>query len=236
MPGVDSPPPAADPAPVPTSFRDLTLGAFAARLASAEPVPGGGSASAVAGALGAALVAMVARLSEGRPAYAEHEPTIRAAGGIGVSLVERFLDLADADAAAYARLAAAFRLPRTTDAEVEARRARIRDAARQAARVPLESVEACLELVRAADALAGRSNRNAASDLAVASLLGEAAAEGAARNVAANLPFVDDEAFAAAARQRTEAALAEIHEVADTVRRVVDAGEARPASTRAGGR
>lgn len=228
MPSVDAPRPPEQPI-VPLSFRDLSLAGFIGRLASPEPVPGGGSASAVAAALAAALVAMVARLSLGRAAYAEHEPTIRAAAERGATLVDRFLDLADADASAYADLAAAFRLPRTADEEAEARRARIRAAARVAAEVPIDCLQACLELVRAADALAGRSNRNAASDLAVASLLAEAAAEGAARNVAANLPFVDDEAFAAAARAQTEVALAEIHELAGTLRRVVDAGEARPA-------
>lgn len=232
MPGVE-PSPAGAPPAAPSTFRDLTLRAFLDRLAAPEPVPGGGSASAVAGALGAALVAMVGHLSEGRPAYAEHEATIRAAARAGASLVDRFLALADADAAAYARLAAAFRLPRTTADEAKARRIEVGAAAREAAEVPLAILVVCRELLQAADALAGRSNRNAASDLAVASLLGEAAAEGAARNVAANLPFVDDEEFATAARAQTEAVLAEIHEVAGSVRRVVDAGEARPA--RAGG-
>jgi formiminotetrahydrofolate cyclodeaminase len=228
MPGVE-PSPAGAPPAAPSSFRDLTLGAFLDRLAAPEPVPGGGSASAVAGALAAALLAMVARLSEGRPAYAEHAATIRAAARAGASLVDRFVRLADADAAAYARLATAFRLPRTTADEAEARRVEVGAAAREAARVPLETLEACRELLRATDALAGRSNRNAASDLAVASLLGEAAAEGAARNVTANLPFVGDEAFAAATRARADAILAEIHDRAALVRRVVDAGEARPA-------
>lgn len=233
MPGVESRPAPAQSA-VPLSVRDLTLSGFIDRLASAEPVPGGGSASAVAGALGAALVAMVARLSEDRPAYAEHASTIRAAAEAGSVLVGRFLDLADADAAAYARLAAAFRLPRTTPEDAEARATAVREAAREAAQVPLETVVACRDLLGATEALAGRSNRNAASDLAVASLLGEAAADGAARNVTVNLPFVGDEAFAAAARARLEAALAEIHELGRTVRRVVDAGEARPPRAEAG--
>jgi formiminotetrahydrofolate cyclodeaminase len=233
MPGVDSPDPSTQP-DASSSLRDLSLAAFVGRLASDQPVPGGGSASAVAAGLGAALVAMVARLSLGRPAYAEHEATIRAAVERGPILADRFLDLADADAAAYARLAAAFRLPRGTAGEAEARRTAVRAAARAAAEVPLACVEACGELLRVADALAGRSNRNAASDLAVASLLGEAAAEGAARNVLTNLPFVEDEAFAAGARERLDLLLAEIHELGASVRRIVDAGERRPALAGAG--
>ncbi len=231
MAGVEPTAVAAERATPLASFRDLTLAAFVDRLASAEPVPGGGSASAVAGALAAALVTMVARLSEGRPAYAEHEATIRSAGRAGAELAGRFLDLADADAAAYARLAAAFRAPRATADEKAEREELVRASAREAAGVPLDCLGACLELLRLTESLAGRSNRNAASDLAVASLLGEAAAEGAARNVAANLPFVADEAFETEARVRTTVILSEVHALGEAVRRIVDGGGQRPAAT-----
>jgi formiminotetrahydrofolate cyclodeaminase len=209
-------------------FRDLTLDAFVDRLASAEPVPGGGSASAIVASLGASLVAMVASLSEGRPKYAEHAALHERARREGHRLADRFLQLADADAAAYGAFAAALKLPRDTDAERDARQAAIRSAARQAAAVPLDCVRACVELAIAAEALAGRSNANASSDLAVASRLAEAAANGAAQNVLVNLPSVGDDAWAEGARLEVSRLVDRTAEFATATRAVVEGREPRP--------
>jgi methenyltetrahydrofolate cyclohydrolase len=202
-------------------FRDRTLAEFVNDLASDAPVPGGGSASAVAASLGAALVAMVAALSAGRPRYAEHAATHEAAGARGRELVDRFLTMADRDAKAYADFAAVLKMPKETEAEKHARTTALRAAARVAAEVPLACVEACRELVIAAEMLAGRSNANAASDLSVASLLTEAAAKGAAANVMVNLPSVGDDTYASEMATRVESLLADIVSIASAIRAVV---------------
>lgn len=210
-----------------SSFRDLTLGGFVDDLASAAPVPGGGSASAVAASLGAALIAMVASLSEGRPKYAQHAELHRDSQVAGRRLAKRLLDLADEDAEAYAGFAAAMKLPRASEEEVAARRTALSLAARRAAEVPLMTVEACLELVATAETLVGRSNVNASSDLDVATLLAEAAARGAAANVLINLPSVDDDSFSGEATARVMGMLDSIEEIVSSVHAGVRSPESR---------
>jgi formiminotetrahydrofolate cyclodeaminase len=208
-------------------FGDLTLNAFVDRLASAEPVPGGGSAAAVGAALGAALVAMVASLSQGRPKYAAHEALHERAIERGQALAARFLDLADEDAVAYAGFAKAMKLPRETDSERAARAAALAAAARESADAPMKTVVACVELVSLAEALVGRSNVNASSDLNVAAMLGEAAARGAAENVIVNLPSVGDDAYEATATSRVKLLLDDVETLASATRSGVLSGEIR---------
>jgi formiminotetrahydrofolate cyclodeaminase len=208
-------------------FRELTLGGFVDLLGSSEPVPGGGSASAVAAALGASLVAMVASLSQGRPKYAAHAALHEQAMARGHFLATRFLDLADEDADAYAAFARAMKLPRDTAEEQAARSAALRATARGAAAVPMLMVEACVELVALAEALVGRSNVNASSDLNVAAMLGEAAARGAAENVIVNLPAIGDEAYAGEATVRVKTLLDDVETTAAATREAVLSGGVR---------
>jgi formiminotetrahydrofolate cyclodeaminase len=208
-------------------FGSLTVDGFLELLGSNTPSPGGGAASAVAAACGAALVSMVASLSLDRPKYAPYAASHARHGDAGRELAARLMTLADEDAAAYAAFAAALKLPRESEDEKAARTAAIRASARVAADVPLRTVEACREVVVASEALAGRSNLNAASDLAVASRLVEASAHGAAENVIVNLPSLGDEALANELRGRVATLLAEIEELAEATRAVVEAGELR---------
>ena len=208
-------------------FRDLTVAQFVDVLASGEPVPGGGAAAAIAGSLGAALVAMVANLSEGRAKYAEHAPLHARAIPAALDLKDRLLDLADEDAEAFAGYGAAMKLPRETDEEKAVRSAAIREAALAATLSPLRTVEAAFDVVALAEELAGRSNRNASSDLEVAALLSVAACRSAAANVYINLPSLGDEAKARELFERTEELADAVERIAAETRQVVRKGEAR---------
>ena len=209
------------------SLAELSLAQFSERLASAEPVPGGGAASAVAAALGASLISMVAGLSTGKPKYAVYEETLVRCLALGQDLATEFLRLADRDAEAYAAYAAALKLPRETESQQEDRKAAIRAAARVAADAPWECVKACTQLVVLAEALAGRSNVNAASDVLVAALLAEAAARGAAENVRINLPATGDDIYADAMNQQLDSALHDIAAIAARTREIVLSGQAQ---------
>jgi len=209
------------------SFRDLTLAAFGEKLASPDPVPGGGSASAVAASLAASLVAMVATLSQGRPKYADHAALHEMAVPAAQKLAKDLLDLADEDAAAYAACAFALKLPREAFADKEFRDQQVKATALVAAEVPLRCVERCREVLVLAEALAGRSNVNASSDLRVAALLTEAAGHGAAENVLVNLPLIGSNEWTQSAHRRVNDLLKEISDLKDRVHDVVTRGERR---------
>lgn len=211
------------------SFRDLTLVQFAENLASPEPVPGGGSASAIAASLAASLVAMVASLSQGRPKYADHAALYELAIPSAQRLAKQLLDVADEDAAAYAACAFALKLPREAFADKEYRDRQVKATAQVAAEVPLRCVEHCREVLVLTEALSGRSNVNASSDLRVAALLAEAAGHGAAENVLVNIPLIGENDWTRAAEARVKELLREIGDLKDRVHEIVASGERRPA-------
>ena len=208
-------------------FRDQTVDQFISLLASGEPTPGGGAAAAIAGSLGGALVAMVATLSEGRPKYAEHEALLAEAKAAGQELADRLLNLADEDANAFAGFGVAMKMPRDTDEEKAVRTAALQSAARAATDAPFKTVQACLEVAAMAEAMAGRSNKNASSDLEVAGLMSVAAARAAAANVYVNLPAMGDEALAKDLLARTEAIVNDVERLSSRTREVVRSGETR---------
>ncbi|MEX0710350.1 MAG: cyclodeaminase/cyclohydrolase family protein [Chloroflexota bacterium] len=176
-----------------TRLTDLTVRDLTERLASREPIPGGGSASALAGALGAALVAMVAELSIGRPESVEHEVAARELLTAGQQRCTELLELAEQDAAAYQAVVNARRLPKDSEADREIRTAALSFAMVEAARVPLQTATVAAEVLDLAERIASIGNRNAVSDAGVAAQLAVAAFRGALLNVQINLPYLPDD-------------------------------------------
>ena len=185
---------------------DLPVEDFLARLATDDPVPGGGSASALAGAMAAALVHMVVELTTGRPAAAEHEERLTEIRLAAAGIQSELLSLAHADAVAYASVVTARRLPKETDGDREARRVQLDAAVREATRTPLSIARRAAEVLALAEELAPIGNRHAVSDVGVAGLLAGAAIRGAAMNVEINLPSLpEDEPLRAEARRELDA-------------------------------
>ena len=169
---------------------DSTLRAFSDDLASDRPVPGGGSASAYAGALGAALAAMVARIATKKSTDQKLGDYV----GEMDNLRGDFLRLVDDDSAAYARVAEAMKLPRATDDEKKARTERLQAALLAASRVPLELAKTSRRLLEACERGMSTAPDAAVSDVGVGALMADAALRGAAMNVMINLSSVKDRA------------------------------------------
>jgi formiminotetrahydrofolate cyclodeaminase len=209
------------------TFASLTLAEFTERLASAEPVPGGGSASAVAGSIAAALMAMVARLSLDRPRYEPYRQTNERGLETAEAARARLLQLADDDARAYGGFSAARKMTHETPEQEEARTHATQLAAREASEVPLAVARECARMLEVIATLAGRSNLNAASDLEVAGRLSAAAAHGAAANVLINLPMVGDERYAGGMRAELSELLRDVDRTLARVVQHVGGGSLR---------
>lgn len=165
---------------------------FLERLASADPAPGGGGASAYAGALAAALAAMVGNLAVGKPKYAEAQEGILASLDRLAQLRARLLELVEADAQAYLPLNRAYRLPRGTEAEAAARQQAIQEALGPACDVPLDIMRACSKVIDEADYLAHHGSKLAVSDAGAAAVLARGALVSAAMNIFLNMESITD--------------------------------------------
>lgn len=174
---------------------ERTLRDFCSQLAAGTPAPGGGAAAAVTGAMGAALVSMVAGLTVGREKYAAAHAEMLSLQTHGQREIEALFACADDDQVAFEQVMAAFGLPKSTDAEKADRQQAIQVGYQAATRSPLETMKHCITVMRGALAVATRGNTNAVSDAYVAYLTSGAGFEGALWNVAINLGSLKDEAF-----------------------------------------
>ncbi len=174
-------------------MRDETIGSFLTRLAARSAAPGGGATGALHAAQAAALLAMVARFSDGPRYDAETVGRVRAAAD---GLADEGVALAVADSAAFEKVIAAYGLPKDTPEAKAARSAAIADAMAGAARPPADLMAASVRLVGLAEELLPVANKNVISDIAAAAAAISAAAVTAALNIEANLASIKDPALA----------------------------------------
>ncbi len=183
---------------------ELTLTDYLHRLASADPTPGGGSVAALCGALAGGLGAMVCRLTFGKPRYADVEAELQQ---VVVDLDElrvQLTGLVAEDARAYDELSAAYKVPK----DDPGREAAIQAALVIATETPLRIAELAAQVVDLVPVVVAKGSKVAVSDAGMAALLSAAALRSAALNVLINVKATKDEARAAAARARLDAALA----------------------------
>jgi formiminotetrahydrofolate cyclodeaminase len=194
---------------------EMTVSEFAAVMASDAPAPGGGSASALNGAIGAGLAAMVCALTKGRKKYAEYEELAVEAEKKAVELKDRFIKIIDTDTEAFNAVSAVFAMPKDTDEEKAARKAAMQEALKGCTVSPYEMMVLAAEALEIVSSLVGKTNATAGSDLGCAALNLKSAIQGAWLNVCINVGGIQDEAFVAEYRQKGQALLDKALPMAD---------------------
>lgn len=199
------------------TLSDLPVRGFADLLGSDAPAPGGGSAAALEGALGAALTAMVSALTLGRKKFAEHEEFAKLLFSEMSDLKTAFLDAMEQDNAVFTHFSQTMALPKDTEEEKTARTAAMQAALADCTRAPLTVMELSLRALELTKTAIGRTNTGAASDIGVAALSLKAAAQGAWLNVLINVGLLKDAALAEGFRARGAELLAASTALADEI-------------------
>lgn len=171
---------------------NLALEEFCDRLADGKPTPGGGSAAAVAGAMGSGLVAMFCKITANRKKYSSVREEMVTTAAYADQWRGQLLQLAELDSRAFEKVLAANRMARDTEAEKAARSQAIDEASLEATGVPMQTAAACVAVMERVPPLAGRGNPNALSDLKVGLELLWTGFQGALANVEINLPWLPE--------------------------------------------
>ena len=203
---------------------ELTVNEFSDLLGSDAPAPGGGSAAALEGALGAALTAMVSSLTLGRKKYAEYEAFAAETFAKASDLKARFLAAMERDTEVFNRFGDAMALPKDTEEQKTARTAAMQAALEDCTRSPLDMMELSLEALELTADAVGKTNLSAASDLGVSALSLKAAVQGAWLNVLINIGSLKNTALAERFRSRGEALLQAALPLADRIYAEIEAG------------
>ena len=176
-------------------MKNMTVEQFAMQTASNEPVPGGGSISALAGALAAALTEMVAGLTIGKKKYAEVEEEMKKAVAPMHEICELLLDDIKRDSESFDLYMQALTLPKETEEEKAARTKAMQDGLKAAVAVPLSVAKRAYEVMPYAEVMVTKGNKTAVTDALVATMMARTAVLGALFNVKINLESIKDEAF-----------------------------------------
>lgn len=204
------------------ALAELTLTDFNDKLAADSSTPGGGSAAALAGAMSAALCAMIARLTLSRSKYEKAWQEMEQVLSGADDLMQRLLALVDKDTEAYSGVVAALRMPKESDGQKARRQEALEQAYKQAALVPMETLRTVAGLVTLLEKALEKGNPNCVTDAGVSAQLLRASAVGAAYNVRINLLSIGDKAFSAKLKREAEELVAHTANSADRLGEAVE--------------
>lgn len=190
-------------------------------LASKEPAPGGGAASALVGAVGAALLSMVANLTVGKEKYKESEAMIEELLKKVSMFQKELTDLIEEDTNAFNKVSEVLKMPKNTEAEKAKRKEKMQEALKYATQVPVGIMEKTVEVLRLHERALGRTNQSALSDTGVSALCLKTALEGAWLNVKLNLTGITDKDFVKTQEEKAQKLLDEGTMLADKVYKAV---------------
>jgi len=194
-----------------------TIEEFIMLLASKEPAPGGGSASALLGAIGSALFSMVVNLTIGKEKFKEQEPLLQEILKESENLQKEFLSLIEEDTNAFNKVSRAYKMPKDTEEQKDVRNEALERALKDATLVQLSIMEKGLSALKLLEKSIGNTNPNAISDIGVSALCLKSALQGDGLNIIINLKFIKDEDFVRDMTKKAEILLSEGIKTADYI-------------------
>lgn len=206
-----------------TEIKDQSIQTFLDELASKSATPGGGSAAALMGAQGAALVGMVCRLTIGKPKFVEVEAEMQCVLDKAESLRQQLTDLIKLDIDVFNRLMAKYAMPKETDEEKALRSAAIQDVLKEATEVPLQCVHACLKVIELSQVAAEKGSPGVVSDAGAGVMSAYGGLKSSALNVYINVRSLKDPMFAEAKLAELEEAISGVDERVDRIYETVKA-------------
>lgn len=202
-------------------IKDQPIQQFLDELASKASTPGGGSAAAIMGAMGAALGSMVGNFTVGKKGYEDVDAEVREILDQCEALRDKLTGMIKADIDVFNQVMGAYGMPKDTDEQKAERSKAIQAALKEATDVPLDCAKAAAEVIKLSKPLAEKGNKNVISDAGVAVLAAEAALRSAALNVYINVGGIKDEDFKQSREQELEQTLAGTRELTDEVYEIV---------------
>lgn len=198
-------------------YQDKSVRQFIEELSSSSPVPGGGGAAALSGAIGAALCAMVGNLTVGKKKYESVQEEVKALLAQIQPLQESMLSLMEEDAAAFGQLSEVYKMPKETDEEKSRRAEAMEKALKVATHTPLEICRKAFEIIKLHEQMVDRGNLLAISDIGVGVLAAQAALESGMLNVRINTSMIKDRQFASEVEKEVEQLVTEGKKITQAV-------------------